>query len=255
MRTNYEFTLCEGYLLNKKNGKLEEYKPIGITFDTEKEIVVYRGLFWDGERAIREGDFELYQSVDDYERGNKVKSYREWSVIAIFRPLCDVTYDENHIYAWTFSNGCAKMENIRGCSVCYPLKNGYIQSDKAFLDEEMSLYSSREDAVNMNDVVVIDKDGNEQTRVGFHKALRLSDEQKSAIEKFKESWKMLEDLKVEIVFNENTYEVFFSNKVDDVETSRYHEEGFTRVDRYLEKNGLCVSNSFYDEGFWMKHTN
>lgn len=255
MRTNYEFTLREGYLLNKKNGKLEEYKPIEITFDTASESVVYRGMFWSGERVIREEDFELYQSVDDYEHGNKVKSYTEWSIKDIFRPFCDVTYDENHIYAWTFSNGCAKMENIRGCSVRYQLKNGYIQFDNAFLDEEMTIYSSREDAVNMNDVVVIDKDGNEQTRVGFHKALRLSDEQKSAIEKFKESWKMLKDLKVDIVFNENTYEVFFSNEINDVETSRYCENGFTQIDRYLEKTGLYVSNSFYDEGLWMKHTN
>lgn len=252
MRTNYEFTLCEGYLLNKKNGKLEEYKPISITFDTEKEIVVYRGLFWDGERVVTESDFELYASVSDYEQGKQV-SMRSYSLRDIFHPFCRVDIVGDKALAWQFVDGKAVCDDVLGYSVTFEVHNGCIYSNTAQIQEDVKLYQSREEAIYMNDIVVVDKDGNEKSRTGFRKALKLNEEQMEAVMKFEEAWKTLNELNVNVIINSDTYETFCCNKVDNVEFDWCESEWYARVDNELTLLNARPFHTFNCEGLWMKY--
>ena len=252
MRTNYEFTLCEGYLLNKKNGKLEEYKPISITFDTEKEIVVYRGLFWDGERVVTESDFELYASVQDYEQG-KEAPMRDYTLRDIFRPFCCVQVVGDKALAWRFVNGQAVYDDVLGYSVTFEVRNGCLPHDAAYIREGIKLYQSREDAIYMNDTIVVDKDGYEKVRTGFSKALKLNEEQMEAVKKFEEAWSSLGKLGVDVFINTATYEVSCSNKVENVDLDWCESDAYARVDAEFTSLKVQPTHTFNCEGLWMRY--
>lgn len=252
MRTNYEFTLCEGYLLNKKNGKLEEYKPISITFDTEKEIVVYRGLFWSGERIVTESEFELYASIQDYEQGKKV-SMRDYTLRDIFRPFCCVQIVGDKALAWKFINRQAMYSDVLGYSITYEVRNGHLHNESAYIREGIRLYQSREEAIYMNDTVIVDKDGNEKVRTGLGKALKLNEEQMAAVKKFEEAWSALGKLGVDVFINTDTYEVFCSNKVENVDFDWCGGDAYAQVDKEFTPLKVQPTHTFSCEGLWMRY--
>lgn len=252
MRTNYEFTLCEGYLLNKKNGKLEEYKPISITFDTTKEIVVYRGLFWDGERVVTESEFELYASIQDYEQYKKV-SMRDYTLRDIFRPFCNVQIVGEKVLAWKFINRQAMYSDVLGYSITYEVRNGHLHNESAYIREGIRLYQSREEAIYMNDTVIVDKDGNEKVRTGLGKALKLNEEQMAAVKKFEEAWGALGKLGVNVFINTDTYEVSCANHVDNVDFDWGCSDGYAQIDKELTHLKIQPTHTFNCEGLWMRY--
>ena len=251
MRKNYDFTLSEGFVLNKQTGKLEEYKPIGISFDTEREIVIYRGLFWDGERTILENDFDLYESVSAYEQGNCIVPNRNFDIRQVFKDVCQVQIVNEEILAWTFANGKPEPINLRGRVVHYSVKNGFLRYKG--IDKELNVYDSKEDVINIYDIVIIDKDGNERIREGLSTKLKLNEKQMEAVKTLEEAWKALKDLNVGVMFNTENYDLLCCNKPSNVETVWCYEEGFTEVEGLLTRIDASLYDTFNCEGYWMRH--
>lgn len=252
MRTNYEFTLSEGYLLNKKNGKLEEYKPLAIVFDSSKEQIFYKGLFWDGERTICETDFTLYKSVKDFEEGKAASLGLNKSIEQVFYPICKVQAEENKILAWTFTEGRAIQANILGCIVTYDVSRGYVSDSYVTIDEEMPLYSSYEEAIQFNDIIIVDKDGNEIIRRGLLRSIQLDSKQKSALKKFEEAARELRSLGVELGYSSEGDCLICHNKVD-TERETYKSEGYLDVTDHVCSVDVELDTYVGYDGLWMRY--
>lgn len=255
MRKNYEFTTKGGYVFNKKSGKLEEYIPKKILFDFNKESVAYIGLFGCEERIVEEEDFTLYDSISDYESGRPNRDVKSESIGGLLNTIVhgSVEIKDNQILAWTFCDGHVYQEELNDNNILYEVNEYGLVRDTAKLGFEQKLYASREEALMMNDYIVIDKDGNESVRTGVLKAIQLSEEQKTLIEKFKVLYEKLESANIAIGYdNENSCLFAFNKPSRDVSYEYYECKGYTPINDHTQ---YITSVEMYSgcEGLWIKY--
>lgn len=253
MRTNYEVRLSEGFVFNTENGKLEEYKPIGITFDLENEQVIYHGLFHNGKREILEKDFKLYKNVSEYERGQiSIADLKSFKLHNIFNSKFECDKDGNYT-AWKLVDNKPVVVDLSGCKVHYDVRDGRILWKTMKINIDGQLFKCYQDAVNMGDIIVVDKDGNETTRTGLLKALQLNDEQKELLQKFAEAAKALQDANIVLGYDNEECELFCYNKVDNVDKECYECDEMIRIDDFVTKANVPIREWLSCDGLWMKY--
>lgn len=253
MRTNYDVRLSEGFVFNAENGKLEEYKPIGITFDLENEQVIYHGLFHDGNREILEKDFKLYKNVSEYERGQiSIADLKSFKLHHIFNSKFECDKDGNYT-AWKLVDNKPVSVDLSGCKVYYDIEHGYILWKTMKINIDGQLFKNYKDAVNMGDIVVVDKEGNETIRTGLLKALQLNDTQKELLKKFSEAAKALKEANVVLGFDNEESEFFCYNKVDNIVKEYYEHDGMIRIDDFVTRADFTIHEWLSCDGLWMEY--
>lgn len=253
MRTNYEVRLSEGFVFNTENGKLEEYKPIGITFDLGNEQVIYHGLFHDGKRDILEKDFTLYSSVLEYERGQvSVADLKTFKLNQILNHKFE--YDNTGNYtAWKLIDNKPVSVNLLDYKVHYDIEDGRIRWNTMKINTDEQLFRGYQDAVNMGDIIVVDKDGNETTRTGLLKALQLNDKQKELLKKFSEAAKALKEANVVLGYDNEESELFCYNKVDNIVKEYYKCNELMRIDDFVTCVDVTIHEWLSCDGLWMAY--
>ena len=93
------------------------------------------------------------------------------------------------------------------------------------INTDEQLFRGYQDAVNMGDIIVVDKDGNETTRTGLLKALQLNDKQKELLKKFSEGCKALKEANMVLGYDNEESSLFCYNKVDNIDKEYYKEDG------------------------------
>lgn len=253
MRTNYEVRFSKGFVFNAENGKLEEYEPIGITFDLENEQVIYHGLFHDGKRDILEKDFTLYSSVSEYERGKiSIADLSTFRLHDVFKSKFKCDKDGNYT-AWKLVDNKPVCVDLSGCKIHYDVKDGRILGQTMKINIDGQLFKDYQDAVNMGDIIVVDKDGNETTRTGLLKALQLNDTQKELLKKFSEAAKALKEANVVLGFDNEESEFFCYNKVDNIVKEYYKHDGMIRIDDFVTRADVTIHEWLSCDGLWMEY--
>lgn len=253
MRTNYEVRLSKGLVFNAENGKLEEYKPIGITFDLKNEQVIYHGLFHDGERDILERDFMLYKNVSEYERGQvSIADLITFKLSQVLNHKFEYDKDGNYT-AWKLIDNKPVSVNLLDYKVHYDVEDGRIRWNTMKINTDEQLFRGYQDAVNMGDIIVVDKDGNETTRTGLLKALQLNDKQKELLKKFSEAAKALKEANMVLGYDNEESSLFCYNKVDNIDKEYYKEDGMIRIDDFVTCADVTIHEWLSCDGLWMAY--
>lgn len=262
MRKNYDFVLDEGFVLNAETGKLEEFIPTKISFDFGRECVLYTGLCGGTERTIVEKEFALYKDVASYKSSVAIPascSSRFGSSIGNIELEWKKCGERQEPWAWSFVDGVVEQVNIKNIVfhydvMCNVSSNGSRTYYRTGMRHSLktTLYPNRQTAIEMNDIIVVDKDGKETVRQGLGKRIALNEKQLAARKAFEKAFEELAETGVRIGYDYENDCLFAINHVEGADYDCCESNGYvlasdytTRLDISLKVYGGC-------EGFWVK---
>lgn len=260
MRTNYDYLLSEGFVLNQTTGKLEEFIPTKVIFDFQTESIVYNGLCGGVESSFDEEDFKLYKDVDSFKKGVEISANMNETIHSI-TPF-SVTIKDDKPFAWTFKKGEAVLGSLTNTYIinnvdCVTYSDGssvYIcPRSKQIVKSDNTFYWNRDAAIAMNDIVVVDRNGNEKVVPGIGKRMALNEEQSKALRAAEAALKAMKDLGMRIGYDNETDRLFTFNNIPDAEYSSYDEaEGYVQIDGYTTQFDTCIDAYCGCDGLWAR---
>lgn len=260
MRTNYDYLLSEGFVLNQQTGKLEEFIPTKVIFDFQTESIIYTGLCGGVESSFREEDFKLYKDVESFKKGVEISDKRNETIHSItpFR----VTIKDDKPFAWTFKKGEAVLESLMHTYIIYNVDR-VTYSDGSFtyrclrseriVKSDNTFYWDRDAAIAMNDIVVVDRNGNEKVVPGIGKRMALNEEQSKALKAAEAALKTMKDLGICLGYDNESDQLFAFNKIPNAEYSSYDEaDGYVQIDGYTTSLNVCFDAYCGCDGLWAR---
>lgn len=260
MRTNYDYLLSEGFVLNQSTGKLEEFIPTKVIFDFQTESIIYKGLCGGVENSFDEEDFKLYKDVNSFKQGVEISANKNETIHSItpFR----VTIKDDKPFAWTFKKGEAVLEPLTHTYIIYNVERvkcidgsftyRFLRSER-IVKSDNTFYWDRDAAIAMNDIVVVDRNGNEKVVPGIGKRMALNEEQSKALKAAEAALKAMKDLGMRIGYDNETDRLFTFNNIPDAEYSSYDEaEGYVQIDGYTTMFDTCIDTYCGCDGLWVR---
>lgn len=260
MRTNYDYLLSEGFVLNQTTGKLEEFIPTKVIFDFQTESIIYKGLRGGVESSFDEEDFKLYKDVESFKRGVEISDKRNETIHSItpFR----ITIKDDKPFAWTFKKGEAVLESLMRTYIIYNV--GRVTcSDGSFtyrrlgseriVKSDNTFYWDRDAAIAMNDIVVVDRNGNEKVVPGIGKRMALNEEQSKALKAAEAALNAMKDLGICLGYHNESGKLFAFNKIPNAEYSSYDEaDGYVQIDGYTTSLNVSFDAYCGCDGLWVR---
>lgn len=260
MRTNYDYLFSEGFVLNQTTGKLEEFIPTKIIFDFQTESIIYKGLCGGVENSFDEEDFKLYKDVESFKRGVEISDKRNETIHSItpFR----VTIKDDKPFAWTFKKGEAVLESLMRTYIIYNVDR-VTYSDGSFtyrclrseriVKSDNTFYWDRDAAIAMNDIVVVDRNGNEKVVPGIGKRMALNEEQSKALKAAEAALNAMKDLGICLGYDNESDKLFAFNKIPNAEYSSYDEaDGYVQIDGYTTSLNVRFDAYCGCDGLWVR---
>lgn len=152
-----------------------------------------------GGKTITIGDSpQLYESEDDFRKGNMLDPYIEQTSGYILH-RCNTSIGFADCTTWIYAGGEAKKIQAEERVSIVVCRNGIYEITDSTLPS--SLYSSAEDVYEENDYVYIDENGDRHVRKSKYGFLYIDDEQRDVFERFKAIVKEAEEKGIKFVWD------------------------------------------------------
>ena len=178
-----------------------------MTFDLKKQVVTTVMLDSQGKEYVREGEFKMFRTPEDFEN-NSEKSLNDAAttrIIGYVEGLQDCSFDnlveDDKAYVcarvWCFENGEPVLTPV-AVNVIRHDKNGWKIID-GHLPEKF--WKTREEAIRYNEFKVVDEDGEVFIEQGIQKRLALTDKQQAIVDKISELINQAYDANIKFVWD------------------------------------------------------
>lgn len=245
MNEQFTYANSKGYVFNAATGKLEEFIPLTVWFHLDDRSVSYDAIV--GGQCIdvkHDENFKLYESPQSFE-SDKAKPFYPWDVSELLQ-RCNLFLDEQmKPYGWSFKKGQPYKHYLEGCKISkhYYCENGEPYGPCPFtlvgLPQDVTIYKSREYSVAMNELVIVDKDGNETRQVGAGKRISLTLEQQKLMNEFVKAGRALADAGVQLIIESSSsvIKAYNKNVIDtwSLDGTEESSPGWAAVDGYMFK--------------------
>jgi len=258
------------FWFNKQKGALEEVKIDSIVFDFVTGSIVYNLLHNGSTRMVEaKKDFEseftlkLYMNEKHYMEQSSVVPDGELIVWRLISALKDCFNSQNRdgeysFYGYALKNGeiveVEALEYIKRVCVSFGNKKYSGAHYSVALSQELDfehIYKKKDELAKFESIRIINNDGTETKTDAPLAILRLSDEQKKAVESFLAARRALKEAGVGIIFNSYDWDMYAVNIKEfesiesdepNLEFDEYLQEGILRVDS-LPK-GMAIDFDF-----------
>lgn len=249
------------YWFNKEEGVLEEVTIEAVRCSFITGSITYslnhRGSI---RSVIAKNDFDsefelkLYTSEKNYINGSYI-SYRRplsfWNVREEMKQSFNECVENNVIKlpGFTLKDGevveLDAMDLIAFVTLSYKGRRKFHpQYSIEYVDGKTPdfhhIYRDKETLFNYESVKVMNNDGTEKETKAYYKSLRLTDEQKNALERFIEARNELKKVDIGLVFDYETYD-FYAINAGNIE-SMMNDEAEHSVEDYLKEGVLRVDS-------------
>lgn len=169
--------LKSGYVFNKSTNKLEEFVAKKIKFDFDKGNVIYEVEMQGKKRTIYSNETRVYADVNEFEdKPNKNAWKTSYSTMA-----CYYSYGIRCYEGWFIRDGRPTMLYLIGEYITYNVETESYEKNHMY----GKVFETKQEAIDMNEVVVVDKDGNETIHKGIGKRIQPTEEQLQVLEELK----------------------------------------------------------------------
>ena len=180
-----------------------------VTFDLKKQVVTTVMLDSQGKEYVREGEFKMFRTPEDFENNSVISSNNTatTNIIGKIEGLQDCSFD--NIVEDDKSYVCARVwcfEN--GEPVLTPVAVNVIRNDKdgngwKIIDGHLpeNFWRTREEAIRYNEFKVVDEDGEVFIEQGIQKRLALTAKQQEIVDKISKLFKQAYDANIKFAWD------------------------------------------------------
>lgn len=237
--------LKSGYVFNKSTNKLEEFVAKKIKFDFDKGNVIYEVEMQGKIRTIYSNETPVYADVNEFEgKPNK----NAWKSCYI-NDACWRSYGVFQSVGWFIKDGKPTMLSLADEYIIYD-----VDADE-FVKNHMygKVFATEQEAIDMNEIIVVDRDGNETIHKGIGKLIQPTEEQLQVLEELKNVLSKANDCNLRLFTNyDNGIFAINWNELDD-EYATYEGDinNGLNISRYIYNTKLYMGQ-FYDEGLYVR---
>lgn len=180
-----------------------------VTFDLKKQVVTTVMLDSQGKEYVREGEFKMFRTPEDFENNSEksLNNVPTTTIISYIEGLQDCSFDnlveddKDYVCArvWCFENGEPVLTPV-AVNVIRHDKNGWEIID-GHLPE--NFWRTREEAIRYNEFKVVDEDGDVFIEQGIQKRLALTDKQQAIVDKISKLFKQAYGANIKFAWDRN----------------------------------------------------
>lgn len=234
--------VMRGYVFNEAKQQLEEFVAKKIKFDFETSSVIYE---CEG-RTIDSVNSKVYADISEFESGKRNES--KWHSMHPSR-ACGGVYGVYATSAWIIDNGKPKEINLLGDNLLV-LDAETHSWEKDYLYG--NCYDSEQGAIDMNEFVVVDINGNKSIHKGFGRRIQLTEEQLKIKQELMDVLQKAKENDMRFFLNED-YRLCIVNEkeLNSGDYVYYHGdcEGHREITKYVHKTDMDI-NCFGDDGLF-----
>lgn len=226
--------LKSGYVFNKSTNKLEEFVAKKIKFDFDKGNVIYEVEMQGKIRTIYSNETPVYADVNEFEGKPNKGAWR----LCYINNACWHSYGVCSTVGWFIKDGKPTMLSLADEYIIYD-----VDAEK-FVKNHMygKVFATDQEAIDMNEIIVVDRDGNETIHKGIGKRIQPTEEQLQVLEELKNVLSKAKDCNLRLFTNcDNDIFAVNWNELDDC---------YGTYDGDV-KNGLEISNYVYDTKLYL----
>lgn len=244
MVTELKF-LKSGYVFNKSTNKLEEFVAKKIKFDFDKGNVIYEVEMQGKKRTIYSNETPVYADVNEFEgKPNKGAWNLSW-----IQAACYHSYGVHCSAGWFIKDGKPTILSFADEYITYNAETDLYEKHHMY----GKVFETEQQAIDMNEVVVVDKDGNETIHKGIGKRIQPTEEQLQVLEELKNVFKKVRDCKLRLfAVPDGSICAVNEKEIDCSEYGLYEGEisNGINISKYMYETKMYLSPC-YDDGLYV----
>lgn len=225
--------LKKGYVFNESKQQLEEFVAKKIKFDLDKLTIVYECE----NRIIDAAQTKVYADVDEFEGAHNEDKWQSlspkdacWSVFGVYGTL-----------GWVIKNGKPKRISMieEECLVFDAEADEWVKSELYG-----KCYCTEREAIDMNEIVVVDVNGNKTIHKGIGRRIQLTEEQLKIEQELMDIITRANENDMAFFLDEDDYHLCIVNDKElhpyDYVYDEHDIEGHRKISDYIHRTDMHI---------------